>query len=59
VKFGCRPRREAVNNRGQLGTWTLHVCHSPQLLDNETGAPGARGSADHTATLSLIPSLGA
>ncbi len=25
----------AVNNWGQLGTWTFHVCRNPQLLDRE------------------------
>jgi type III restriction enzyme len=25
----------AVNNWGQLGIWTFHVCHNPQLLDKE------------------------
>ncbi len=26
---------EAVNNWGQLGAWTFHVCRNPQLLDKE------------------------
>jgi type III restriction enzyme len=26
---------EAVNNWGQLGRWTFHVCRNPQLLDKE------------------------
>lgn len=25
----------AVNNWGELGIWTFHVCHNPQLLDKE------------------------
>lgn len=30
----CRDVK-VVNNWGQLGTWTLHVCRNPQLLGNE------------------------
>jgi type III restriction enzyme len=26
---------EAVNNWGQLGAWTFHVCRNPQWLDKE------------------------
>lgn len=26
---------EAVNNWGQLGTWTFHVCRNPQMLETE------------------------
>jgi type III restriction enzyme len=26
---------EAVNNWGQLGAWSFHVCRNPQLLDKE------------------------
>ena len=26
---------EAVNNWGQLGAWTFHVCRNPQLLEKE------------------------
>jgi type III restriction enzyme len=25
----------AVNHWGQLGTWTFHVCHNPQILGRE------------------------
>jgi len=28
---------EAVNNWGQLGTWTFHVCRNPQLLAKDLG----------------------
>ena len=28
----------AVNNWGQLGRWTLHVCRSPQMLEKQLKA---------------------
>jgi type III restriction enzyme len=35
----------AVNNWGQLGRWTFHVCGDPQVLEREMGALAAeRGS---------------
>ncbi len=35
----------AVNNYGQLGKWTFHVCRNPQLLDKEMAYVNLQGGA--------------
>jgi len=42
---------EAVNNWGELGTWSFHVCRNPQLLDKEIAYLARTEAATETMRL--------